>query len=178
MWACGCVSSALASSFASYHHIIPHSITSNIILHRWHELNMKSTFGDCFIKNENVLRHKVSWEIQLHQLYCKRRDPLFTKLGCSYKAWIFSRSMDIFLYEAWKEGKVFFRRRLKNCMYVKVSCIANKWITNSLQIRFKIIHIEYYSLVAAKFRWSSKNVFTKSTSPPSGPSPQLHLAIC
>jgi hypothetical protein len=29
------------------------------------------------------------------------------------------RSMDLFLYEAWKEGKVFFRRRLKNGMYVK-----------------------------------------------------------
>jgi hypothetical protein len=33
VWACGCVSSALASSFASYRHIIPHSITSYIILH-------------------------------------------------------------------------------------------------------------------------------------------------
>jgi hypothetical protein len=119
VWACGCVSSAPPSSFASYHHIIPHSITSYIILHRWHELNTKSTFGDYFIKNENVLRHKVSWEMQLHQLYCKRRDPLFTKLGCFYEAWIFSQSTDFFLYEAWKEGNVFFRRRLKNSMYIK-----------------------------------------------------------
>jgi hypothetical protein len=28
--------------------------------------------------------------------------------------------------EALKEGKVFFRRRLKNGMYIKVSCIAKK----------------------------------------------------
>jgi hypothetical protein len=177
VWACGCVSSALASSFASYHHIIPHSITSYIILHRWHELNMKSTFGDGFIKNENVLRHKVSWEIQLHQLYCKRRDPLFTKLGRFYEAWIFSRSTDLFLYKAWKEGKVFFRRRLKR--YVcKVSCIAKNWITNNLHIRFKNMHIEYYSLDTTKLHWSSKNVFTISTNPLSGPSPQLHLTTC
>jgi hypothetical protein len=72
------------------------------------------------------------------------------KLGCSYEAWIFSRSMDLFLYEACKEGKVFFRRRLKNGMYIKVSCIAKKRVTNNLHIRFKIIHVEYYSLVAAK----------------------------
>jgi hypothetical protein len=51
-------------------------------------------------------------EIQFHQPCYKRGDP-------------FLRSMDIFakhgffLYEAWKEGKVFFRRRLKNGMYVK-----------------------------------------------------------
>jgi hypothetical protein len=41
----------------------------------------------------------------------------------------FSRSIKALLYEAWKEGKVFFRRRLKNGMYIKVSCIAKKWIT-------------------------------------------------
>jgi hypothetical protein len=177
---CGCVSvsSALASSFASYHHIIPHSITSYIILHRWHELNTKSTFGDCFIKNENVLRHKVSWEIQLHQLYCKRRDPLFTKLGCSYEAWIFSQGMGLFLYEPWKEGNVFFRQRLKKWYVYKVACLANKWITNNLHVRFKTLHIEYYNLVAAKLHCSSKNIFTISTSLPSGCSPQLHSAIC
>jgi len=83
-------------------------------------------------KNEKVLRHKVSWEIQLYQLWCERRDLLFTKhwcfyeAWCSYEAWIFSRSINILLYEAWKEGKVFFRRRLKNGMYIKVSCIAKK----------------------------------------------------
>jgi hypothetical protein len=143
-WACGCVSSTLASFFASYHHIILHGITSYIISHQWHEMDTKSIFGECFIKNENVLRHKVSWEIQFYQLCCKRRDPLFTNDGCFtkygyfyeawmflrsmdiftkhgnfYEVWIFSRSMDLFLYEAWKEGKVFFRRRLKNGMYIK-----------------------------------------------------------
>jgi hypothetical protein len=66
-----------------------------------------------------VLRHKVSWEIQLRQLYCKRRDPLFTKLGGFYEAWIFSWSTDFLFCEAWKEGKVFFCRRLKNGMYIK-----------------------------------------------------------
>ena len=41
----------------------------------------------------------------------------------------FSRSIKALLYEAWKEGKVFFRWRLKNSMYIKISCIAKKWIT-------------------------------------------------
>jgi hypothetical protein len=38
----------------------------------------------------------------------------------------FSQSIKALLYEAWKEGKVFFRRRLKNGMYIKISCIAKK----------------------------------------------------
>jgi hypothetical protein len=41
------------------------------------------------------------------------------KYGYFYEAWIFSRSKDFFLYEVRKEGKVFFRRRLKNGMYIK-----------------------------------------------------------
>jgi hypothetical protein len=38
----------------------------------------------------------------------------------------FLRSIKALLYEAWKEGKVFFRRRLKNGMYKKVSYIVKK----------------------------------------------------
>jgi hypothetical protein len=64
-------------------------------------------------KNENVLRHEVSFgKYSFISLVTKEGIPL-----C--EAWIFLRSMDLFLYEAWKEGKVFFRRRLKNGMYVK-----------------------------------------------------------
>jgi hypothetical protein len=103
------VSSALASYFAPYHHIIPHSITSYIIPHRWHEPNTKSTFEDCFIKNENVLRHKVSWEVQLHQLYCKRRDSLFMKHGCLYEGWKFLCSMVVFTKHGYfHEAQIFF----------------------------------------------------------------------
>jgi hypothetical protein len=64
-------------------------------------------------KNENVLRHEVSFgKYSFISLVTKEGIPL-----C--EAWIFLRSMDLFLYEAWKEGKVFFRQRLKNGMYVK-----------------------------------------------------------
>jgi hypothetical protein len=98
-------------------------------------------------KNENVLRHKVSWEIQFHQLCCKRRDPLFyeawmflrsldvfTKLGCSYEAWIFSRSMNLFLYEAWKEGKVFFSPKAQK-WYEYKSFMRRK------EVNYQIIYI-------------------------------------
>jgi hypothetical protein len=134
-------------------------------------------------KNQNVLRHKVSWEIQFHQLCCKRRDPLFTKHGYFFEAWMFLRSLDIFtkhgsfLYEAWKEGKVFFRRRLKNGMYIKFHASQRSELQNNLHIRFKDIHIKYYSLVTIKLHWPFKNVFTKSASLLSGFSSQLHLAI-
>ena len=134
-------------------------------------------------KNENVLSHKVSWEIQFHQLCCKRRDPLFTKHGCFYEAWIFLQSMDVFTKHEFfslrsmkrREG-VFSPKAQKRYVY-KVSCIAKKWITNILHIRFKDIHIKYYSLVTTKLHWPSKNVFTISASLLSGSSPQLHLAI-
>jgi hypothetical protein len=49
-------------------------------------------------------------------------------LDVLYEVWMFSWGIKILLYEAWKEGKVFFRRRLKNGMYIKVSCIAKKCI--------------------------------------------------
>jgi hypothetical protein len=75
------------------------------------------------------------------------------KHGCFYEVWMFLRSMNDFtkygyFHEAWillfmkheKEGKVFFHRRLKNGMCIKVSCIAKKGITNNLHVRFKTLH--------------------------------------
>jgi hypothetical protein len=97
---------------------------------------------------------------------------VFTKYGYFHEAWI------LLFTKHEKEGKVFFRRRLKNGMCIKVSCIAKKRITNNLHVRFKTLQIEYYNLVAAKLHCSSKNIFTISTSLPSGPSPQLHSTIC
>jgi hypothetical protein len=137
-----------------------------------------------FYKNENVLSHKVSWEIQFHQLCCKRRDPLFTKHGCFYEAWMFLRSMDIFMkhgsfsLRSMKRREGVFSLKAKKRYVHKVSCIAKKWITNNLHIRFKDIHIKYYSLVTTKLHRPSKNVFIISASVLSGSSPQLHLAIC
>ena len=113
----GCVSLALASFFASYHRIISHSITSYIISHQWHDLRRM------LYKNEKVPRHKISWEALM--FLRKKRSIVYEalmflrSLDVLYEVWIFSRSINILLYEAWKEGKVFFRRRLKNGMYIK-----------------------------------------------------------
>jgi hypothetical protein len=85
---CGYVSSALASFFASYHRIISHSITSYIISHQWHQLEVRPIFGECFTKNEKMPRHKVSWELQLHQFWCGKRDLFFTKHWWFYKGWM------------------------------------------------------------------------------------------
>jgi hypothetical protein len=45
---------------ASYHHIIPHNITSYIISHQQQKrLNTKQSFGNTLVK-ENVLKHEVN----------------------------------------------------------------------------------------------------------------------
>jgi hypothetical protein len=91
-------------------------------------------------KNENVLRHEVSFgKYSFISLVTKEGIPLCEE-------WIFLRSMGLFLYEARKEGKVFFRRRLKNGMYVKFHASQR----NNLHIWFKATHIKYYSLVTIK----------------------------
>jgi hypothetical protein len=101
-----------------------------------------------------------------------------------YEAGMFLRGMDIFtkhefssLWSMKRREGVFSPKAQKRYVY-KVSCIAKNWITNNLHIRFKNMHIEYYSLGTAKLHWSSKNVFTISTSPLSGPFLQLHLITC
>jgi hypothetical protein len=101
-----------------------------------------------------------------------------------YEAGMFLRSMDIFTKHGFsslrsmkrREG-VFSPEAQKRYVY-KVSCIAKNWITNNLHIRFKNMHIEYYCLDTTNLHWSSKNVFTISTSPLSGSFPQLHLTTC
>jgi hypothetical protein len=109
----------LASFFASYHRIISHSITSYIMSHQWHQLKTWPIFGQCFTKNEKMPKHKVSWESQLHQSWCRKRNLLFTKHWYFIKYGWFLWSIKALIYEAWKEGKVFFHRRLKNGMYKK-----------------------------------------------------------
>jgi hypothetical protein len=108
MWVCVF---GISIIFASYHHIIPHSITSYIILHQWHELNTKSI---------RKLRNTAS-------------SALLQKKGSLvYEAWIFLWSMDIFtkhgyFHEAWiffftkheKKGRCFFVEGSKNGMYIK-----------------------------------------------------------
>jgi hypothetical protein len=80
---CGYVSSALASFFASYHRIISHSITSYIISH---QLEARPIFGECFIKNEKMPRHKaesysfISFDVE-GGIYSLRSIDDFTKDG-------------------------------------------------------------------------------------------------
>jgi hypothetical protein len=166
----------MASFFASYHHIISHSITSYIISHLWHELTTKSIFGKCSVKMK----------------ICQGTKPKNTTLSALlqkkgflvYEAWMFLRSLEIstkhrsFSLRSMKRREGVFSPKAQKRYVYKVSCIAKKWITNNLHIRFKNMHIEYYSLITTKLHWSSKNVFTISTNPLSGPSPQLHLTTC
>jgi hypothetical protein len=68
---------------------------------------------------------------------------IFTKHGYFYEAWIF------FFVKHEKKGRYFWPKAQKRYVY-KVSCIAKNWVTNNLNIRFKNMHIEYYSLDIVK----------------------------
>jgi hypothetical protein len=48
-------------------------------------------------KSENMQGTKYTASSALLQ---KKGSLVFAKRGCTYEAWIFSRSMDLFLYEA------------------------------------------------------------------------------
>jgi hypothetical protein len=57
--------------------------------------------------------------ITASSILMRKKDLLFAMHWCFTKYGWFLRSIKALLYEAWKEGKVFFRRRLKNGMYKK-----------------------------------------------------------
>jgi hypothetical protein len=177
VWACGCVSSALASSFASYHHIIPHSITSYIILHWWHELNTKSTFRDCFItkwaKAPSWLRNTASSVLlQKEGILCLRSWDIFTKHGYFHEAQIF------FFAKHEKKGRCFFRRRLKNGMYIKFHASQRTGLQIIYILDSKICTSNIIVLMQQSYIDHLTNVFTISISPLSGPFPQFHLTTC
>jgi hypothetical protein len=84
--------------FASCHHIIPHNITSYIISHQQQKrLNTKQIFSNTLVK-ENVLTHESNFRKYVLIGLAKDRVCFFTK------------------HE--KKGRCFFRRRLKNGMYI------------------------------------------------------------
>jgi hypothetical protein len=129
------------------HHIITSfRITSHYTSYRINDTRIEygADFRQMLRQNEKVLRHEVSFgKCSLISLVTKK-GSLFAKHGY-LSLW----SMDLFLYEAWKEGKVFFRQRLKNGMYV--SFMHRKEINyNNLHIQFKVTHNKYYSLVTIK----------------------------
>jgi hypothetical protein len=129
------------------HHIITSfRITSHHTSYRINDTRIEyiADFRQVLRQNENVLRHEVSFGKYNFISLVTKKGSLFAKHG-----YLSLRSMDLFLYEALKEGKVFFRRRLKNGMYV--SFMHRKEINyNNLHIRFKVTHIKYYSLVTIK----------------------------
>jgi hypothetical protein len=72
-----------------------------------------SIFGDCL--EEAVSGHKIIIEEAYLRQTLQRKDLLltdFTTDGCFYEIWIFFTKHE-------KKGRCFFRRRLKNSMYVK-----------------------------------------------------------
>jgi hypothetical protein len=140
----GYVSSALASFLASYHHIILHSIASYIISHQWHQMKTKPIFGQYFTKNEKMPRHKVSWELQLHQFWYGKGSIVHEAL-MFYKVWMIFTKHKSFSLRSMKRREGVFSPKAQKRYVHKVSCIAKNWITNHSYITFKSISIKYYN---------------------------------
>jgi hypothetical protein len=119
---CGCVSVCLRHHyhFASYHHIISHSITSYIISHQRHENRIRSwSSANASSKWKCAKARSKFREIQLHQPCHKRRDPSL-------------RSMDIFMKHGFFSLRSMKRRegvispKAQKRYVCKVSCLAKK----------------------------------------------------
>ena len=79
-------------------------------------------------------------------------ENIYTKPGYYLSEyWILLWQRKILLHEAWKEGKVFFRQRLKSGTY-KVSCIVKNWVTKIgiLHLGLQNVTIYYISEVFTK----------------------------
>jgi hypothetical protein len=92
------------------HHL--HSITSYIILHQWRKKGVQCCSSEIVLKKQCQGTEIIIEEAYLRQTLKRSIAYWF------YEDWMFLWNMDI-LHEAWKEGKVFFRRRLKNGMHIK-----------------------------------------------------------
>ena len=127
-----CVSSAQISfCIAWHHHIISHNITSYIMLHQWHKKGIQCWSSENASKKWNCAKAQNKfWRNTASSALMWRKKPIVDKaLMFLRQLEDFSRSIKALLYEAWKEGKVFFRWRLKNGMYIKISCFTKKEIT-------------------------------------------------
>jgi hypothetical protein len=112
--------------FASYHHIITHNITSYIISHQQQErMNIyEANPRQYFVKRKCPEARTELREIRFYRT-CQRRG--------------------LFLYKAWKEGKVFFAEGSKNGMCVnfmhrKETCY------NNLHVWLIVLYTKYYIL--------------------------------
>ena len=120
-------------NITSLHHL--HSITSYIIVHQQRKKGgLDIDIRRLFWRNSDTTQKIAIEELYLRQTM-KWEDLLiidFTRIGY----WFYEKT-DI-IYEAWKEGKVFFRRRLKNGMYIKFHA--------SLRTELQTIHILHSNL--------------------------------
>jgi hypothetical protein len=155
--------------FASYHHIISHSIISYIILHQQKAMEKEncSFENTCWIMKECVgTQNMPSADILLHKkgIFVSNRGKIRTIESTERKSFFFVKHE--------KKGRYFFANSSKRvCM--KVSCITKKYITSiythCLQVFLARLEIMFNDIKLAKIKVL---VF------PSGPSRQLRLTAC
>jgi hypothetical protein len=93
---------------------------------------------------------------------------LFTKLGCFYEAWLFSRSTNFLLLKR-REGV--FSLKAKNGMYIKFHVSQRTELQIIYILDSKICTSNITVLIQQSYIDHLKNVFTISISPLSGPFP-------
>jgi hypothetical protein len=147
VYSCGCVGVCVFSISIILHHIITSfCIASHHTSYRINDMRIEygADLRRMLRKNENVLRHEVSFEkYSFTSLVTKEAIPL-----C--EAWIFLWSMNFFSLRSMKRREGVFSPKAQKRYVCKVSCIAKEMNYNNLNIRFKATHIKYYSLVTIK----------------------------
>ena len=121
LWGCVYVfgTNIILHSITSSHH--SHNITSYIILHQWHKKGIQCWSSENASKKWNCAKAQNKFWRNTTSLALMWRKKTIVDEALMFLRRLedFSRSIKALLYEAWKEGKVFFRRRLKNGMYIK-----------------------------------------------------------
>jgi hypothetical protein len=175
VWVC-----AFGINIILHHIIISFCITSHHTLYRINGMNWirRWSLENASKKWKCAKAQNKPWEIQLHRPGYKRGDPLFTKHGYFYEAWMFLRSMDLFSLRSMKRREGVFSPKAQKRYVCKVFMHRKEMTYNNLHIRFKAIHIKYYSLITIKVHWSSQNVFTINVIPLWELSLQLRAVIC
>jgi hypothetical protein len=126
-------------------------------------------FGECFVKAK--ICHGTKPKNTASSALLQKKGFLV------YEAWIFLQSMDFFFPKHEKKGRWFSPKAQKG-MYKKFHASQRSKLQIVYILDSKLYTSNITVLVQQMLHSSSKNAFTITTSLPSGPSTQLHLAIC
>ena len=123
-----------------HHYIISHNITSYIILHQWHKKGIQCWSSENASKKWNCAKaqNKFWRNTTSSALMWRKKSIVDEALMFLWRLENVLRSIKALLYEAWKEGKVFFAAGSKT--------VCTKKFHASQRTELQTIHILHSSL--------------------------------